>query len=132
MPLDFGSGAIGRFLRARLRFFCALVSDFLRARHRRRSTTKSGGYNTAGYGRLRARAFLPGRLLPDLPAGSGVFPESPVVFSALFFSPGCVDILPHKALMYNEILVCLESKPKEVKGGICWQLDSQPAARRWA
>ena len=31
--------------------------------------------------------------------------------------------------MYNKILVCLESKPKEVKGGICWELNRKPAAR---
>ena len=32
--------------------------------HRRRATTGCGGYMTAGCGGLRAKALLPGRLLP--------------------------------------------------------------------
>ena len=34
-------------------------------RHRRRSIIWSGGYNTAGCGRLNGKAFLTGRLLPS-------------------------------------------------------------------
>ena len=36
----------------------------VKIRHRRRSVIGSGGYNTAGCGRLNGKAFLAGRLLP--------------------------------------------------------------------
>ena len=86
---DFGPGACKAFLCAAGFAIFALWSPiFLRARHRRRSTTKSGGYNAAGCGGLRARALLPGRLLPELLACLVVLLVCPVVLPVFFHFTG--------------------------------------------
>ena len=73
-------------MRGRLRYFALWSPIFLRARHRRCSTTKSGGYNAAGCGGLRA--LLPGRLLPELLACLVVLLVCPVVLPVFFHFTG--------------------------------------------
>ena len=84
---DFGPGACKAFLcAAGFAIFALWFPIFLRARHRRCSTTKSGGYNAAGCGGLRA--LLPGRLLPELLACLVVLLVCPVVLPVFFHFTG--------------------------------------------